>query len=84
MTPTGPIRIRNRALLIAKANNIDDPRCIFYRVMLWADTFETYLREIGNISVKVVGFKNGPISGQRELMYCLRNGWIGEDQAQAA
>jgi|GEM_PF-2372087 len=71
----GRYRIVNEAFLREKANR-DDPRHPFYVAMLANDTYEGYLADVGRKLVEVDGFKQNPISGRFEILYCRRNGWI--------
>lgn len=74
-TLTGRYERVNEAFLREKANR-NDPRRIFYVAMLNCDTYEGYLAQVGQKLVEVSGFKDNPISGRREILYCRRNGWI--------
>jgi hypothetical protein len=67
----------NEAILHEKANR-DDPRHVFYVAMLKHRTYEGYLAEVGQTRVEVPGFKENPISGRREILFCRQrqNRWI--------
>ena len=72
----GPYRIVDRAILIEKANRGNDPRRRFYRAMLSNNRYETYLAEVGSVSVQVHSYRSGPITGRMEILYARRSGWI--------
>jgi hypothetical protein len=72
----GPYELKDLEYLRRKAN-ADDPRAPFYRVMIMCPTYEAYLALVGNMYVILpTEFKNGPISGRDEILYCRRNGRI--------
>ncbi|MEX0407775.1 hypothetical protein ABGN05_19115 [Aquibium sp. LZ166] len=77
---TGSYRILNQTHLERKAGRRTDPRYVFYISLLRNSSYEGYLAEVGSRLVDVPGFKNSPVSGRAEILYCRRNGWI-EDAA---
>jgi hypothetical protein len=67
----------NVAMLRQRANRRDDPRHIFYEVMLENDTYEAYEAAVGVKTVRVETWNPpGPCSGHAEIRYARRNGWI--------
>jgi hypothetical protein len=74
---TGRYRVMNEAFLREKANR-DDPRRPFYISMLANQTYEGYLAEVGQKEVMVKGYKQNPITGRMEILYCRRSGWIAD------
>ena len=53
-----------------------DPRRVFYAAMLVHDTYEGYLADVGDTQVEIPDYKENPITGRMEILYCRRNGWI--------
>lgn len=73
---SGRYNIVNQAWLREKAAQKDDPRHIFYLAMLSECTYEGYLAAVGKKEVVVESYKQGPISGRMEILYCRRRGWV--------
>jgi hypothetical protein len=75
-TLTGPYRILNQSHLERRARKTADPRYVFYVCLLRNASYDGYLAEMGARLVDVPGFKNSPVSGRTEILYCRRSGWI--------
>ena len=75
----GRYKILNDAALRKKANNNDDPRHIFYDAMLANNTYEGYLRQVGNKTVQPATYRTKPVSGLMEITYCRnQRRWIAD------
>jgi hypothetical protein len=70
---------KNIAHLNKRAEQISDPRHVFYKAMLKHRTYETYLEQVGEMKVNVPTFNSGPITGRREILYARYNGWIFDE-----
>ena len=77
-TLIGPYRILNRSHLERRAKKTADPRYVFYVGLLRNASYDAYLAEMGTILIDVPGFKNSPVSGRTEILYCRRCGWIAD------
>jgi hypothetical protein len=53
-------------------------RAVLYISMLANQTYEGYLAEVGQKEVMVKGYKQNPITGRMEILYCRRSGWIAD------
>lgn len=74
----GRYRILNEALLREKANQTDDERHKLYIALLGNRTYEAYRAATEHIEIYREGFKQNPITGRGEILYCRRNGWIAD------
>ena len=68
----------NEAFLREKANRTHDPRIVFYKAMLEADTYEAYAAAVRGVEVSVETYRTGPINGGMEIRYARRSGWIAD------
>jgi hypothetical protein len=77
MVFSGRFKRVNKAFLQERANRQHDPRHIFYKAMLEAETYEAYEAMVGNKEVLVETF-NPPrlINGHTEMWYARDSGWI--------
>jgi len=73
---SGRFTRKNLAHLSKRAGETYDARHVFYKAMLEHHTYEKYLEHVGELKVHVPTFKDGPISGRREMLYARQNGWI--------
>jgi hypothetical protein len=69
----------NLSHLKKRERDTSDPRHVFYKAMLKHDTYEGYLKEVGDSTVEVPTFKAHPISGRGEILYARRSGWIVDE-----
>ena len=67
----GRFRIVNRCQIQKKAENIDDPRHVFYQAMLASGTYAEYLARAGSIIVQPETTAYS-VSGEMEIRY-VRN-----------
>jgi hypothetical protein len=75
----GRYRILNDAALRKKAENTDDPRCVFYVAMLASQTYAEYLSKVGSVEVQPETYKTKPVSGRMEIVYCRdQRHWIAD------
>jgi hypothetical protein len=70
----GRFRRLDLAYLAARANNATHQRHIFYKAMLEHDTYEAYLKDVGNVKAFALTFGQGkvPITGRAEILYARR------------
>jgi hypothetical protein len=76
---SGRFTRKNLAHLSKRAGETYDARHVFYKAMLEHHTYEKYLEHVGELKVHVPTFKDGPISGRREMLYARQNGWIVDE-----
>ena len=75
---TGRYRLLDEAFLREKANRTDDERHKLYVIMLECKTYEAYLAAVRETKIYREGYKQNPITGRGEILYCRRNGWIAD------
>ncbi|HEY1631541.1 MAG TPA: hypothetical protein VGF56_09505 [Rhizomicrobium sp.] len=74
----GRYRLLNEALLREKANRTNDERHKLYKVLLANSTYESYLKAVEGVEIYREDYKQNPITGRGEILYCRRNGWIAD------
>lgn len=75
---TGPYVVERPDFFEKRAARISDPRHVFYKAMLKHRTYDAYLAEVGRVLVEVEGYKQNPISGRAEILYCRRNARLSD------
>jgi hypothetical protein len=73
---SGRFRITNNDQIRKHAENIADPRHVFYEAMRSSRTYEEYLRTVGSVTVQPETTAYA-VTAQMEIRYCRdRLGWI--------
>lgn len=66
------IHIGNLTQVLRRANNSEDPRCVFYQAVLESETVEEYLEKVGDVIVEPPTYRER-MGAEREFKYMRDN-----------